>query len=178
MKKTLQRLSKLVMVVLLFGMCVLFSGCFLDKISPYTRPLFYHFEGTWVCDAEDFKMSIATINRKERELFGTLAFNEEEVETFIKIGGAGSPNKIWVYERELLDLLEEFGEMDENTPQEVREEYHNLHAKYLIFNMTFDNPYFKKAEEFFTVKIVKENPEYVGEKTFVGKEYVLYRQGD
>ena len=178
MKKTLQRMSKLVMAVLLFCISILFSGCFIEKISPYTRPRFFHFEGTWVCDTEEFKMSIETINSKEYKVFGTLAFNGEEIEAFIEIGGPGSSNKIWVYERELLDLLEEFGEMDENTPQEVREEYRNLYAKYLIFNMTFDNPYFKKAEEFFTVQIVNENPEYVGEKTFVGKEYVLYRQGD
>ena len=152
MKKILQRVSKVVMACLLFGMCVLFSGCFLiEKISPYTRPRFYHFEGTWVCDTEEFKIALETKGRTEHDLLTILTLNGEEMEVSIVIGGAGAPSAIWIYKgRDIYEI----GQLPEPITEEEYDEREALKAPFIVeqfmFKIDFDSRYFKKAERYVT----------------------------
>ena len=174
MKKILQRVSKVVMACLLCGMCVLFSGCFPPKIFEKLDVRFYDFEDTWVCDTEELKIALETKGRKERDLFTVLTLNGEEMEVYIYIGGAGEPGTIRIYKgREIYGL-------EKPNPELSYEEYlerEALKESHLIFELIFHTPYYWKADKYVTWEIVRENPELVGEKSFVGKEYVLNRQG-
>lgn len=173
MKKTLQRLSKLVMAVLLFGMCVLFSGCWVNEFFPRTKARFSDWNAVWVCDAEDFKISLETGEKTSYILTTKLTLDGEEMDVYV-----------WIFEPSYELVIGQIKEGD--TPESVRalatderwEEFEEYKRETSMFIVSFWSPFLSKAEKVVTWKILKENPEYVGEKTFVGKEYVLYRQGD
>ena len=164
MKKTLQRLSKLVMAVLLFGMCVLFSGCFLDKISPYTRARFHDFVDTWVCDAEDFKMSLETKGERETRLYSTLTLNGEEIDVFIHIGTGGSRGMVWIYDVNNMEFCECGAD-----PLQESAIFTVIATERFLFRSTITEV---------TWEIKEEKAEYVGENSLVGKEFLFTRQVD
>lgn len=143
----------------------LFSGCkAIDQLFPNTRTRFYMVNAVWTCEDEDFKMSLETKGRGERNLYSTLTLNGEEIDVWIMIGGAGDRGKVWIFDMDNMELCT-CG-------------LHPIEESAIFTVNAVERFLFRSTITEVTWEIKEEKAEYVGENSLVGKEFLFTRQVD